>query len=195
MEQVKFEYKGRLEFGNMGVIEGELLSLEVVNADLYTVGDHILFLYAGKRFPMKIIKKGMRALYLFVPLFETYFPNNRRRLARVPVQMPAYVNDYISEKVYEIPADLRVRVIDVSLQGFGFVSSERLRVNHAYYVAFDTKTLEIKTKTIIRNETMADEGYRYGCEIQSITKEDFHLLRRFVLIRQLAKTVQEPFSS
>ncbi|WCN38670.1 PilZ domain-containing protein [Aneurinibacillus uraniidurans] len=195
MEQVKFEYKGRLEFGNMGVIEGELLSLEVANADRYTVGDVIMFLDAGKRFPMKIIKKGIRELYLFVPLFETHFPNNRRRMARVPVKLPAYVNDYISERVYEIPADLRVRVIDVSLQGFGFVSSERLRVNHAYYVAFDTNDLEIKTKTIIRNETMADEGYRYGCEIQSITREDFHVLRRFLLVRQLSRALQNPLRS
>ncbi|BAU27115.1 PilZ domain-containing protein [Aneurinibacillus soli] len=195
MEQVKFEYKGRLEFGNMSVIEGELLSLEVTDTDGYTVGGTIVFLYAGKRFPTKIIKKEMRTLYLFVPLFDTHFPNDRRHIARIPVQLPAYVNDYISERVYEIPADLRVRVIDVSLQGFGFVSGERLRVNHAYYVAFDTKDLEIKTKTIIRNETMADEGYRYGCEIQSITREDFHVLRRFMLIRQLSIAIQNPLGS
>ncbi|MCI1695967.1 hypothetical protein [Aneurinibacillus aneurinilyticus] len=44
---------------------------------------------------------------------------------------------------------------------------------------------EVKIKTIIRHEKLADDGYRYGCEVLSITKKDFHALRRYVLLQQL----------
>ncbi|MBN6186282.1 PilZ domain-containing protein [Aneurinibacillus sp. BA2021] len=76
---------------------------------------------------------------------------------------------------------------DLRIQGFGFTSHEPLKVNHSYYLVFDAPDLAIKTKTIIRHEKLADDGYRYGCEIMSITKTDFNELRRYVLLQQLLK--------
>jgi hypothetical protein len=187
MEKVQFEYKGRIEFGTMEMAEGELLNLEVLNPDTYSVGDCLSFFYEGRKIAVKIIKKTPQHICLFVPLFEVNFPNNRRRWPRVNVDLPAYINDYLSEKVYEIPPDLKIKVVDVSIQGFGFICREPLRVNHSYYLSFETNDLKIKTKTIIRYEKMEDEGYRYGCEIQSITREDFNVLRRYVLLQQLVK--------
>lgn len=103
--------------------------------------------------------------------------------------MSAFINDYLSEKIYELPPDLRIRVIDLSIQGFGFISPEPLRVNHSYYLLFEVPDLAIKIKTIIRHEKLADDGYRYGCEVLSITKKDFNALRRYVLLQQLIMSV------
>ncbi|WP_286884758.1 PilZ domain-containing protein [Aneurinibacillus sp. UBA3580] len=187
MEIVQFEYRGKLELGRMEMAEGELLYLEVKNPEAFTVGDFLVFFYGGRKFSVKIVKKSEKYICLFVPLFETNFPNNRRRWPRVKVELSAFINDYLSEKVYEIPADLRIRIIDVSIQGFGFVSHDPLKVNHSYYILFDVPDLAIKTKTILRHEKLADDGYRYGCEILSITKQDFTALRRYVLLQQLVK--------
>ncbi|MFT9848548.1 PilZ domain-containing protein [Aneurinibacillus sp. REN35] len=187
MEIVQFEYKGKLDLGKMETTEGELLSLEVKNPDIYKVGDMVALFYQGKKFSVKIIKKEEQHISLFIPLFEMNFPNNRRKWPRVGVDLTAFINDYVSEKIYEIPPDLRIQVLDLSIQGFGFASHEPLKVNHSYYLLFDAPDLSIKTKTIIRHEKLADDGYRYGCEIMSITKTDFNELRRYVLLRQLLK--------
>ncbi|WP_276917358.1 PilZ domain-containing protein [Aneurinibacillus aneurinilyticus] len=185
MEIVQFEYRGKVESGRIETAEGELLNVEVKNPDSYMVGDFIGFFYGGSKFSVKIIKKGPQHICLFIPLFETNFPNNRRKWPRVCVDLSAFINDYLSEKIYEIPPDLRIRVIDLSIQGFGFISPEPLQVNHSYYLLFEVPDLAIKIKTIIRHEKLADDGYRYGCEVLSITKKDFHVLRRYVLLQQL----------
>lgn len=189
MEIVQFEYRGRVELGRMETAEGELLNVEVKNPESYMVGDFIGFFYGGRKFSVKIIKKGLQHIFLFIPLFETNFPNNRRRWPRVRVDLSAFINDYLSEKIYELPPDLRIRVIDLSIQGFGFISPEPLRVNHSYYLLFEVPDLAIKIKTIIRHEKLADDGYRYGCEVLSITKKDFNALRRYVLLQQLIMSV------
>lgn len=175
----------RMSIGQMQHCEGELMNITVNKPDYFHVGDSIQCNCFGLNFQTKILKKENNQLYVYAPIFIDRIPEDRRKLPRVNVHLPAYINDCISTQLFDLPVDKQVTVIDLTIKGFGILTTEPLRKNFLYYLHVDLGGVVIKPKVLIRNELIYDEGFRYGCEIHSLKDNEFRALRSFILMKQL----------
>lgn len=178
---------GRMIIGELLNFEGEVMDVTINSPDMYSVGDSLSCNYNGIKFNSLILNKINNRLLLYCPLFQTDFPNERRKIPRIEVNIPAIINDFISEKVYQVPPDKKVEIVDLSMRGFGIISTEAYKINTLHYLYFTIDNVAIKTKIMIKNEKLCDNGFRYGSEIQANTKTDFEILRNYVLTYQLKK--------
>lgn len=190
MEYIKILKPGnRFSIGEMQHCEGELMNITVNNPDYFCVGDLIQCHCFGINFETKILKKVNNHIFIHAPIFHSKFPEERRKLPRIQVDLNAYINDCISTQLYDIPVDNHVKVIDLNIKGFGILTTEPLKKNFFYYLHVELGEKMVKPKVIIRNELIFDEGFRYGCEIHSITQKEFKALRSFILMRQLTNNL------
>jgi len=191
MDVLKFlSQKGRMILGELVDFEGELMDVFIKSPDFFQVGEQMTCIYAGYEFQTVVLKIYGNHVYLYVPLFHDKFPNSQRKIPRVNFKQPAAINDCVSDQIFHLPPELKVNLLDFNVKGFGFASLEPLNVNTQYFLYFDIENEPIKTKIILRNEVNFETGFRYGSEIQAITKQDFHKLRRLVLTTQLSNSIK-----
>ncbi len=191
MEIIKIIKPGhRFSIGEMQHCEGELMNITVRQPEKFRVGDLIQCHCFGINFETKVLKKANNQIFVHAPIFHQKFPEERRKLPRIKVYLNAYINDCISTQLYDIPVDNHVKVIDLNIKGFGILTTEPLKKNFFYYLHADLGEIMIKPKVIIRNELIFDEGFRYGCEIQSITQGEFRALRGYILMKQLTSNLK-----
>lgn len=176
--------------GKLNKLEGEIMDLLVYRPEHYNVGDHVNCLCPKISFQSNILKKKDECISLYAPFSLGNFITDRRALPRIETNINALLNDNMSEKVYDFAPSTEIVILNVSMKGFGFISTKKLNGNVPYYLHLDVMDqLEEPDKIIIKvkikNDQIHDDGYRYGCEIEYMKAEDLSKFKGFMLKQQL----------
>ncbi|MTH54911.1 hypothetical protein GKZ89_16025 [Bacillus mangrovi] len=161
-------------------IEGELMNIVVKNLDGIELGGRLICKFENRTFSAYVLKIENYNLYLYVPIQEEKAPNDRRRFFRHSCQLTGKLADRGKELV-------EITIIDISLNGFGFITDRPLDQEAAYTL---TVTLEggetLQTNVSIQNQTSLPASLRrYGSQIQAITEDGLLALRKYLLHQQL----------
>lgn len=172
--------------GQIIQIEGELLTIQVKDASSFELGEKISCLYRSFEFDSNVLGLTGNHLYLYFPLQQNKALNDRRRVARVNVNLKATLMLKNSlNKSYDVH---NLQMLDASILGFSFITKEPLKVGSICTLLPQSDHLPIKADVKIRHLDQHDETYRYGTEIRHITPNHFHVLRKFVLAQQLVSS-------
>lgn len=187
MEYINLVTGDCFEIGVIEKIQGEILDVKINKIEQYKLGYTLVCIYGGIHFKTRILKKNNRVISIYVSLTQKEFPTDQREYPRVPVSLEAHINTNMEENVYFTKPVLPVDVSDISIKGFGFISTRKLAVGpHPYYLYVETGAGQIKAEIILRHEeAIRSEKFQYGCEIVDISKHHLNGLLRLVLKKQL----------
>lgn len=163
----------------MPFCNGELMSVTVNQPEKFHTGEVIQCQCGDLLFEAKILQKTNKQIFFHAPLFHARFSKERRKLPRILVDL----NTHIEHD--DFPVENEVKVIDLNMLGFGILTTEPLKKDSLYFLHVDLGESIIKPQIIIRNELVYDEGFRYGCEIHSMTNKEWKALREFIITKQL----------
>ncbi|WP_139491863.1 hypothetical protein [Brevibacillus dissolubilis] len=168
-------------------LEGELLAVQVdpVHTRMVEMGDVITGVYENLVYPMRVLGIVENRIFLFFSIYKNNnFHQEGRRVPRIKVSLNGFAMNQssVQRKVFHVG---NIRIIDMSILGFGFVSDRELNTKTVHTLLPQADKLPIKAEIMIRNEVEVENGIRYGAEIKHITSNHFQLLRKYVLAQQL----------
>lgn len=176
--------------GQIKNIEGELIITQVKDASSFELGQKVVCTYRSFEFESSVLRIKENQLYLYFPLKPNKLLNDRRRTARVNVDMKAVLMLNTQSKAYDVH---HLQMLDVSVLGFSFVTKDDFPIGSICTILPQSDQLPIKAEIKIKNQEVLDSGYRFGTEIKHITPNHFHVLRKFVLAQQLTGSNDLPF--
>ncbi|MGD6818766.1 PilZ domain-containing protein [Metabacillus sp. 84] len=160
-------------------IKGELMNVVVKDKTGISLGDKLTCKYNQQSFHAYVLKQEEFNLYLYLPLQERKAPNERRRFYRHPCQLNGVITS-------EAGPERKVTIIDLSFNGFGFISTRPLTMNEAYSLQIFAGEEVIHARISIQNTmTLPSSLYRCGSQIQFLSKENLFLLRKYIINEQL----------
>jgi len=168
--------------GILYFFEGELMVVSIEDAFTFKSGDIVSL---GKKEGLKatIIKVRGQEIYLFISIKEKN--PAKRKIPRIKVNISAMMNDYLSDRVYEFPPDIRVQINEISFRGFNILSDAYLSLDIPYYLYINEGFLSTKIKIKLLHEEKVQNNFEYKTQILAITQDDFQKLRRYILLQQL----------
>lgn len=187
MEYVKvFTQDQRISIGGLQEFEGELMILSVKNPEKFKTGDILSCVYDEFTFQSNVLKISNDLLYIYAPIIKNNFIIDRRKYPRLEVCLNGYVNDCINEFIYDIPPEQLIEITDITIEGFGFICEQRLKIGTPYilHVNLGNNTI-VKPKVIIENKTDIEKKTRYGCKINQLNDTEYRILRFFILTQQI----------
>ncbi|AZB41766.1 PilZ domain-containing protein [Bacillus sp. FJAT-42376] len=165
-------------------IEGELMNVIVKDTAGIDLGDRLTCKFEGRTFHAYVLKQENFNLYLYLPIQEEKAPNDRRRFYRHSCQITGHL--YIKDRE---PA--AVSIIDISLNGFGFITEKSLAKETAYELRLQVRDEEdiLQTHITVQNRLeLPSHLFRYGSQIKSIREKDLLQLRKYLINQQLRET-------
>lgn len=172
----------QLILGQVLDIQGELMEIIVRDQSKVVVGSIWTCTYEQIEFKSKVLKKENDHVFLYLPLFLDKFPDNRRKLPRVPCSFSASLYR-VQGGIYEFAGI--ATVIDINVRGFGFLSNEDLQLGSIYDFRVQGKSLDIKPSIKVKNKADAENQKRYGCEILTISDHNLLSIREYMLSQQI----------
>jgi len=182
MEYLKMRKGQQLVIGQVLDIQGELMEIIVHDRSKIQVGSIWTCAYEQVEFKSKVLKKDGYHVFLYLPLFLDKFPDNRRKLPRVPCSFSAYLYR-VQGGIYTYAGS--ATVIDMNVKGFGFLSSDTLEVESIYDMHIKDEKLEVHPSIKIKNVAETDHQKRYGCEILTINDNHLLSIREYMLSKQI----------
>jgi len=171
-----------LVLGQVLDIQGELMEIIVHDRTKVEVGSLWTCTYEQIEFKSKVLKKEGFHIFLYLPLFLEKFPDNRRKLPRIPCSFSAYLYR-VQGGIYSFVGS--ATVIDINVKGFGFLSSEQLDFESIYDFHIKDESMEVQPSIKIKNIADSDNQKRYGCEVLTINDEDLLSIREYMLSQQI----------
>ncbi|RNB92350.1 PilZ domain-containing protein [Brevibacillus fluminis] len=172
--------------GQVTYQEGDVV--EVVFSEPLTaqVGDPVSCLITHnyseiQNFNGVILAKDDKRIILFYSPTATEFREQRRRYPRFDVNF-----DAVLERKQEDGSTnkLIVKVTNVSLGGLALHTSEKLASKTEYRISVQLPDARVDL-AVMNIYTREENGFHYGCKVTSISSKNLHVLRRYILNRQL----------
>ncbi|MFE8703576.1 PilZ domain-containing protein [Cytobacillus sp. FJAT-54145] len=182
MEYITLIHKNKRILAALFQVEGEMINVVVKRPDLIKTGDSFDCLIEGDTIGATVLKKDQNNLYLFVPYFKIEKFHSRRRSIRCRIHSTGEIYPY-SDASFKYD----ITVIDISLNGIGFISEVSVDLNIHYILHFYLETKFVSCVISIKNKSKIENGFRYGCEINELKDKSLFYLRKYLLKTQLEK--------
>ncbi|GAA4727141.1 PilZ domain-containing protein [Brevibacillus fulvus] len=134
-----------------------------------------------------LAKKDKRIVLFHSPTIAE-FREQRRRYPRFDVNFRGWLKG-VQHAAAHGPKSLMIEVINVGMGGFAFRCEQKLSLQQTYHLftelpgpGKDKEQLQAKVEILHERTT---RSLMYGCKIVGISPKNLHILRRYILSRQL----------
>lgn len=132
-----------------------------------------------------VLAKDDKRIILFYSPTITEFREQRRRYPRFDVEVDGLIRVQAEDGTRE---ELIVKVTNVSLGGVAIESRERLQIKTPFRLAMELTGQRNEGRVELNAEIIhirEQERFLYGCKVTGISARSLHILRRYILNRQL----------